>query len=422
MQISGKGRRIGFILSTIYSGSALKLWHKLIERASHDKGAFFVFPGGKLFSKNGTEQLRNSVYELVNSSNLDGLISWASSISGSVSVNEVEEFHSRFKEIPMVTIGQKLHGIPCSEFDAYTGMKELVLHFIKNHDVKKIAFLRGPSSHTSAEDRFRGFKDALSDAGLYTEESQKLITDAMGWSDGEKAIIQLCEERNLVPGKDFEALIGASDLMTFAAVNYLKKRGVRIPKDLLVGGFNDTEESRISLPAFSTVHMPNAELGVDAYEKISNILDGMLGVNDKHLTAYPVFRESCGCNRAKIWNSSDSKYRIRNEAQFREELFKIFHMNPEQANLDPMLRALFDNDKPKFYELFTQWITKYFEDGGESLTVFTFLSTLRGITNLAPEYIEKVILILKKSIATASISQLFAHLLHADKPRSSMKH
>ena len=56
-----------------------------------------------------------------------------------------------------------------------------------------------------------------------------------------------------------------------------------------------------------------------------------------------------------------------------------------------MLRALFDNDKPKFYELFSQWITKYFEEGGESLTVFAFLSALRGITDLSPEYIEKVI-------------------------------
>ncbi len=391
MQNSQSGRRIGFLLSTIYSGSALKLWHKIIARACQDKGAFFVFPGGKLSSDKTAESLRNSVYELANSSNLDGLISWASSISGSVSLHEVEEFHNRFNKIPVVTIGQKLQSRPCSEFDAYTGMKELTLHFIKLHGVDKIAFLRGPQNHTSAEDRFRGFKDALSETNLLTEENQILMTDSFSWTDGEKAIAQLCEERNLVPGRDFKAIIGASDLMTFAAVNYLKKRGVRIPKDLLVGGFNDTEESRISVPSFSTVHMPTAELGVDAYEKLYGMLNGMLGVTDTKLSSYPVIRESCGCNRAKIWNSADAKLKIRSEAQFREEIFKIFHTNPEQANLDPMLRALFDNDKPKFYDLFSQWITKYFEDGGESLPIFTFLSTLRGITDLSPDYIEKVI-------------------------------
>lgn len=391
MQNHQNGRRVGFILSTIYTGSALRLWHKIVSRAILDKNAFFVFPGGKLNLKNEPERFRNSIYELANPKNIDGLISWASSISGSVSVQELEDFHKKFSGIPSVTIGQKIEGAPSSEFDAYTGMKALVLHFIQAHGVKKIAFIRGPKNHTSAEDRFRGFEDALSESGLLTEDSRRLVSDAMGWTEGERGAAQLCEERNLVPGKDFEAIICASDLMTFAAVNYLQKRGVRIPKDLIVGGFNDTEESRISVPAFSTVHMPTTELGIDAYEKLSKILDGEDDVPDSRLETYPVIRESCGCNRAKIWNSADSKYKIRSEGQLREELFKIFHMNPEKANIDPMLRALFDSDKPKFYELFTQWITKFFENGGEALTVFAFLSALRGITDLSPEYIDKVI-------------------------------
>ena len=64
MQNFQNGRRVGFILSTIYNGSALKLWHKIVSRASQDKGAFFVFPGGKLSSEKSNDCLRNSVYEL----------------------------------------------------------------------------------------------------------------------------------------------------------------------------------------------------------------------------------------------------------------------------------------------------------------------------------------------------------------------
>ena len=184
MQNQKNGRRVGFILSTIYTGSALRLWHKIVSRAIQDKNAFFVFPGGKLNLKNESERFRNSIYELANPKNIDGLISWASSISGSVSVQELEEFHKKFSDIPAVTIGQKIVGCPCSEFDAYTGMKSLVLHFIQAHGVKKIAFIRGPKSHTSAEDRFRGFEDALSESGLLTEESKLLVSDAMSWTEG----------------------------------------------------------------------------------------------------------------------------------------------------------------------------------------------------------------------------------------------
>ncbi|MCR4821751.1 MAG: substrate-binding domain-containing protein [Treponema sp.] len=382
-------KRLGFILSTIHAGSALKLWHKLVARASENEGAFFVFPGGKLDENPSSDHFRNSIYKLVNTSNIDGLISWASSISGSVTVEKLEEFHKQFNSLPFVTIGQKFHGHPCVEFDAYTGMKELVLHFIQVHGAKKIAFLRGPATHTSAEDRFRGYKDALSESGI--DFNNNLVTEPLSWYEGESAIIQLCEERGLVPGKDFEAIVTASDLISFSAVNYLKQKGIRIPKDVMVGGFNDTDESRISIPSFSTVHMPHAELGIEAYDKVSSMLSGMLGVSDSKLPAYAVIRESCGCSFSKIWNSPDLRTKIRTREQFVNEVYRIFRLNREKINLDLMFTALFENDKPKFYDLFNQYISKFFKNDGDLLKVFSTVSVLRCVTFLSPEYIEKII-------------------------------
>ena len=382
------GRRLGFILSTIHAGSALKLWHKLVARALQDEGAFFIFPGGKLVSKGSPEHFRNDVYSLVNSSNLDGLISWASSISGSVSVKEVEEFHRQFEPIPFVTIGQKVPNHACAEFDAYSGMKELVLHFIQTHGVRKIAFLRGPEAHTSAQNRLRGYKDALVESGIQFDGN--LVTAPFSWYDGEMGARQLCEERALVPGKDFEALIAASDLMAFAAVNYFKQNGVRIPKDLLVGGFNDTEESRISVPSFSTVHMPHAELGIEGYEKISGILDGMLGVSDSNLAAYPVIRESCGCVHTKIW-SSDLRTKIRSKEHFSQEVCRILRLKSESDDVRAVMTPLFAGDKSKFYDLFTQRVTEYFQNDGDLLNLFSILSLFRCVSCLEQDYIEKIV-------------------------------
>ena len=389
MENSSPKKRLGFILSTIHAGSALKLWHRVVARALEDEGSFFVFPGGKLTDEGNPEHFRNSIYDLVNPSNIDGLLSWASSISGSVSVNQLEEFHKRFQSIPFVTIGQKVPGHSCVEFDAYTGMKELVRHFVQAHGVKKIAFLRGPQTHTSAENRFKAYKDALLEASLPINE--KLISDPMSWYDGQKAVLQICEGRGLVPGKDFEAIIAASDLMAFSAVNYLTLRGIRIPKDLLVGGFNDTEESRISMPSFSTVHMPHAELGIEGYEKVVNMLNGMMGVTDSNLPTYPVIRESCGCVQAKSWVLQDSRVKIRSQAQFVAEMYRIFRLEHSKINLDPMFTALFANDKSKFYELFSQHVADYFKKDGDLLNLLAAISLFRNVTCLAPEYIEKVL-------------------------------
>ena len=391
---STEERRLGFVLSTIHAGSALKLWHKLVERAinSDKKQAFFVFPGGKLDSKNTHEHLRNDIYNLVNSSNVDGVISWASSISGSVSVSELEDFHNQnqFKDIPFVTIGQKVPNHPSVEFDAYTGMKELVTHFIKVHGARKIAFIRAPQNHTSAEERFHGYQDALSDAGISFDEN--LVTEPLSWYEGKEGAESLCEKRGLVPGQDFTAIVAASDLMAFSAAEYFKKKGVRVPKDLLIGGFNDTSESRISIPSFSTVHMPHAELGVESYKKISDILNGKIGISDSRLPAYPVIRESCGCNHSKIWAASDSKTKIRTQEQFIEEIQKILKLTPEKTEkLTPMITALFNGDKTRFQDLFSQRLIDYYQNDGESLKLFSILSVFRNVICLESDYIEKII-------------------------------
>lgn len=386
------GRRIGFILGTIHSGSALKLWHKLAVKAGNHKGTFFVFPGGKLDNQSETGKLRNKVYSLANSDNINGLISWASSISGAVSSSELEVFHNQFEDIPYVTIGQKINGRPFVSFDAYSGMKELVKHLIIGHGARKIAFVRGPESHTSASDRYNGYLDAVKEAGIDAFCSG-LVTDNFSWYDGDKAIRQLCEERGLVPGKDFDAIVASSDLMAFAAEAYLKESGYRIPKDVIVAGFNDTSESKISIPSFSTVHMPHTELGYQSFDMMNAILDGKIGLEDKQLPTYAVIRESCGCNSVKSWISSDGRTKIKNRQQFFDELCRIFHYTAEKGHesFDSCLDALFDNDRAKFLEIFSAILEQYFEGNSELGNIFAAIAVLRNVSCIPEDFVEKLI-------------------------------
>ena len=74
MKSDHKSTRIGFALNSIHYGSSLKLWRKLANYAQQEEGSFFIFPGGELTSKNVPANLRNSIYPLVNTENLDGLI------------------------------------------------------------------------------------------------------------------------------------------------------------------------------------------------------------------------------------------------------------------------------------------------------------------------------------------------------------
>jgi DNA-binding LacI/PurR family transcriptional regulator/AraC-like DNA-binding protein len=388
------GKRIGFMLASIHNGSSLKLWSHLAVHESQEKGSFFIFPGGRLDSQPGSENLRNSIFSLVNADNLDGVISWASSIGGTVSIEELSRFHTSLEPLPLVTIGQKVADHPMVAFDAYSGQKELVKHFISVHGYKRIAFLRGPANHTSAEDRYRAYIDAMNEAGLFSIETQKLVTDPFGWSDGEYAVQQLYEDRGLVPGRDFDALIASSDMMAFSAANWLQKRGFRIPKDIAVGGFNDSVESHIGTCSFSTVHMPHEEIGLEADRLINEVLQGASKVADRLLPSYIVIRDSCGCNNLKSWIASpESRVHAKTRQQLVEEFSQLFRLTKLDCEkvIEPMIEALFENNLSEFYTILNKWLLFYFHEDGDVSLIFSGISILRGSNCLPVEYIEKIL-------------------------------
>jgi len=171
--MAAEKKRIGLVLASIHTGISLNLWESFARIAANENTSLYIFPGGRLNAFQDYENLRNQVYYLANNENLDGCISWSSTIRYKQSKEEFEHFHAGFEPLPYVTLGFKSPGHPCVEFDAYNGMKNLVSHCIQVHGAKKIAFLRAPDYHLSAQARFEGFCDAVKEAGLSTSLSEK---------------------------------------------------------------------------------------------------------------------------------------------------------------------------------------------------------------------------------------------------------
>jgi AraC-like DNA-binding protein len=211
-------------------------------------------------------------------------------------------------------------------------MKELVSHFINEHGARRIAFLRGPEHHVSAQDRLDGYRDALKAAGL--DYDGRLVTSPFGWGNGDDAAAQLVESRGLVPGRDFDSLIGSSDMMTVPAVQYLHERGYMMPEDYHAGGFNNSAESEILPHPLSTVRMPYMELAGESLRILKDLMNGN-GNSDGNgnggagningggcvLPCEVVIRESCGCLRADDHLPAITKYiRVQYEREKRRDV------------------------------------------------------------------------------------------------------
>ncbi|MFH2114980.1 MAG: LacI family DNA-binding transcriptional regulator, partial [Spirochaetota bacterium] len=400
-------KRIGLILASIHTGSSLNLWTALAGEAARAGVSFFIFPGGRLDSLPDSEFLRNSIYRLANVENLDSLISWGSSIGGAVAIRELEKFHRALDPLPYVTIAHKMDGHPSVKFDAYAGMKSLMLHFLEVHRARKIAFIRGPSNHLSAEDRFRAYKDALTESGIGDEGLSQLVSDPFPWSDGEAAVIQLCESRGLVPGRDFDTLVGASDMMILAAVQYLEDRGYTVPGDFRCGGFNDSAESRILSSPLSTVHMPYAELGLSAFRLVL-ALGGSEGTRvdqDTVLSTDLVIRESCGCGKGS-WPLATLAPRLREDAgRRRESLFRelsdLFRLDETDQNafLQPLFSILEEGKAPGFLNLFEKVLFRYFDSDREPRLLFKAMGMVNDSGCFDPETISALVIPMLQTVS-----------------------
>ena len=405
--MSAEKKRIGLVLASIHTGAAQGVWPSFVKTALIEDKSLFIFPGGRLNARQDSENLRNSVYSLVNRDNLDGFISWCSTIRYTEPKEEFELFHSGFDPLPCVTLAYKIPGHPCVEFDAYTGIKMLITHSIRVHGAKRIAFLRGPDFHPSALARFKGYQDALKEAGLPVSSGNPLVTDPFNWDNGDAAAAQLFESRDLKPGKDFDTLIGSSDLMTLGAVSYLAKQGYHLPRDYHALSFNNSVESRLTESPLSTVHIPYSTLSSESFRILLNILGKKNGsvkadrIEDLNLPTEVIIRESCGCGGSHFFPAKPEGNRQKKKqpmsGQSGEEALTAMIAGylklsgPDlSALVTPVIRALFNSSTEHFFNLFEKALLRFFDSNRDTELLFGLLEEISRSGLVSPPLVRRL--------------------------------
>lgn len=172
--------------------------------------------------------------------------------------------------VPVVILG---HNAPfCSQFanvetDDLQGSYQATRHLLDlGH--KKIAFFAGPMTSPPARERLNGYRRALREAGI---ESNDRLVYAAGSTieEGENAALQLINE-----SADVTAVQAANDLVAVGASRVFQSQDLRIPDDLSVAGYGNillSEHCRVPL---TTVRQPKLRLGVAAIDVMQKLLRG----------------------------------------------------------------------------------------------------------------------------------------------------
>lgn len=294
---------IGFLADGLFTSLPDLMWSGVADVAEELDVNAICFPGGVLRDPHRPQdQAANVLYELVAKARLDGLIIWGY-VCSRVGTDELRLFYDRYRFLPLVSVAERVEGVPSVLVDNYGGMRASVAHLVDVHGCSRIAFIKGNEGFEEHEDRFRAYRDVLAERGLQFDESL-VVTDAQreAFCRREGIVIQdvpyglpptrlLLDDRRVT----FDGLAVCEDDSAIGALEVLQARGLRVPGDVAMVSFDDTRIGHCATPPLTTVHNPVHELGRRAAEVLLGMLAGEEVAEEVLVPAPLIVRQSCGC-------------------------------------------------------------------------------------------------------------------------------
>jgi LacI family transcriptional regulator len=142
----------------------------------------------------------------------------------------------------------------CLDFDSTMGAR-LATDYLVGQGHRRIAFISGPPDHPDALQRLDGYKAALA-AGKIPFTSRLVAAGDYLESGGVAAINALLDAR-----VEFTAVFAANDQTAYGAMLALHRRGLKVPQDVSVIGFDDLPTSAFMIPPLTSVHRFTDEIG-----------------------------------------------------------------------------------------------------------------------------------------------------------------
>jgi LacI family transcriptional regulator len=180
------------------------------------------------------------------------------------------------------------------------GGAQIAMNHLLGHGYRKLAIITGPTENYDAQQRLEGCKKAVQRAGLAPADFQTW-PGGFNEASGRAAVHEwLANDRSLP-----QAIFAANDAMAFGALSALREKGIRVPHDIALIGFDDSEAARHL--QLTSVRVPMREMGGVAAEVAIQQISSRQPQARRMLPTSLVVRRSCGCHNSETnYNRGDS--------------------------------------------------------------------------------------------------------------------
>jgi len=232
---------------------------KGVERSCYQQGYNLILCN----TEGDNERMRGSIDTLLQK-RVDGLILMCSSLEG-----ERIDVFEQYPDIPVVVMdwGPMLFTSDKIQDNSLRGGYLAAKHLIDcGH--KQIGCITGPLVKHQAQMRYEGYKRALNEARL-TFNADWIVESDFECEGGYDAF-----NRIYAKGKLPSAIFVCNDMMAMGVINAAHEKGIHIPQDLSIIGYDDIHIAKFMTPSLTTVHQPKYRLGKAAVEALLNKVEG----------------------------------------------------------------------------------------------------------------------------------------------------
>lgn len=292
-------KKIGVLIGSVMQNFAGRICSAISAKAEeygYDVYYFTMFNayGDNLLYSVGEQQ----ILSLPDYSQLDGVIYAPDTLDAK---DGVDALLARLRELtcPVISLRVQMDGFYNVKVDERVSMERMIRHFVDVHRFKDICFMTGRVNELEgARLRFECFKRVMADCGIAVTEDRIYYGDY--WKTSAKPAVE--HFLSCRSGGYPQAIVCSNDYMALAVVQELNERGIRVPEDVCVSGFDDLEEAQHAEPPLTTVAVDFEEMAARAVELIDRIDQGEEPEKEQYISTKDRYRGSCGCKRHKVVN------------------------------------------------------------------------------------------------------------------------
>ena len=268
---------IGVVLPDLY-GEFFSELIRGIDAAARERNLHLL-----VSSAHGNAEEAASVVRAM-SGRVDGLIVMSPHVGASFLASNLPQ------SLPTVLLNTKINSTTYSSInvDNYSGAFAMMRHLVEN-GYKRIAMISGPENNFEAQERLRGYQDALTQ--YLPKQATQILKGDFSEESGYRAGRQL-QSLAVQP----EAIFAANDMMAIGCLFALTEAGISVPNQIALVGFDDIPIARFVSPPLTTVRVRMAEMGGRALEQLAFVIENpkMTKQIDLVVKTELIIRNSCG--------------------------------------------------------------------------------------------------------------------------------